>query len=989
MEFYDKVDDQYLNMIKRPIHLWRIKLELLDHDETTVMCIEKDIDYSNAGSISGNYTQGTRKTCSITLINVDLKYIPTEDSPFWFNRKFRIYLGLVDNRHYKQASGAARWTNETDTYWFSKGVYITQDIHVDSTTHTVSISGVDKYAQLDGSLNVLQADEMNTVYEYGSPIISVIRDTLMLDMGNGKPLDPIEPMVDTGGLDSAYLYKDFTLSAGQYYGDFFNELATSYGAEIYYDNKGRLVMRRLFSDDFPYAEGFKAPVQEFKYHLPGYQNSQESIKLTGVNKIIVATDNVETPNGSYTAINTNPRSPLCYNKIGARTLPENGGVVIINAGNIVTEEAQEEDPTLVGESEDLVNKRCRDYAEYRLMQETCLGTSISFNCLPYLHMNEGDVVVITDPDFALDCDLYIINSITFPLGADAIQLEVSNLGFLNSDISNQTSYSGLESSPIKFGIHYITGEVTGTPPPNQLIEIGHNFTTPTDYDEETFAVSFEKENHELMGWKDNINEDTYALNAEYAIPNQSVTMRAIWENYEDYIMEYRVRDVAGAGYNYYFNDIVNRQIDGDQSMGEDLYSTAFFLNNDKKHYFYGRDFPTISYVSDVVEQNLVIKYGYVPITQGTKINFNGQETNIINSGTNGGYTYYVKYPNMVKSFTLNGYLSYVETLIFPKYAETLTVNISSSPNLTYMDFNNENELSIVANNHFIQTSNDNLRTIKGINHIDIKLYPTANFICIFKGSYNAPTVTFEGGITIDQNSLASNPRCHFLYFTGTNAKTELTTITIGSVTRSDPYMGGLELVRVDMAEHDLGDKIDILIDKLYMDGSSMCKNIRVGNVLISDNIKIINGSELLSGTIFFGSEMDTFNVSGDYLYIDSSTFFCNTNVPHINIQANVVGRSTTGGFNIFNDLQFLESIHFYGEIDIDCNNEVANVLISNNPLLTDVYFHDDTFSITNIDSQSSIFSGNNANFKIHGIADGNVQAFCTANSIPFEVIVDE
>ena len=67
----------------------------------------------------------------------------------------------------------------------------------------------------------------------------------------------------------------------------------------------------------------------------------------------------------------------------------------------------------------------------------------------------------------------------------------------------------------------------------------------------------------------------------------------------------------------------------------------------------------------------------------------------------------------------------------------------------------------------------------------------------------------------------------------------------------------------------------------------------------------------------------------------------------------------------------------------------ADVLISNNPLLTDVYFHDDTFSITNIDSQSSIFSGNNANFKIHGIADGNVQAFCTANSIPFEVIVDE
>ena len=445
MEFYDIANDTYTNLLQRPIFLWRIKLELLDHEENTITCIEQDIDYGNAGNISCNNVQGTRKSCSLTLINVDLEYIPTEDSPFWFNRKFRLYIGIVDNRHYKYGDSEVHWTNETDTYWFSKGVYVTQDIHVDSTAHTVSISGIDKFALLDGTLNILQADEMNTVFEYGAKISEVVNDILMLDMGNGQPLDPISPIIEDYALNSIYLYKEFTLSAGQYYGDFLNELATSYGAEIYYDNIGRLIIRRSFTDDFPYWIGFKAPAQEFKYHLPGYQNPQESIKLTGVNKIIVATDNVETPNGSYTAINANPRSPLCYNKIGARTLPENGGVVIINAGNIVTNEEIEQDPTLQGESEELVIKRCRDYAEYRLMQETCLGTSISFSCPPYLHLNEGDVISITDPDFALDCDLYIINSITFPLGADSIQLEVSNLGFLNTDILSQTQYSALSS----------------------------------------------------------------------------------------------------------------------------------------------------------------------------------------------------------------------------------------------------------------------------------------------------------------------------------------------------------------------------------------------------------------------------------------------------------------------------------------------------------------------------------------------------------------
>ena len=604
MEFYDRVNDNYLNMLKHPMQLWRVKLEILDHYENTIMCIEMDIDYSNAGNISCNNTQGTRKSCSITLINVSLDYIPTEDSPFWFNRKFRLYVGLVDNRHYKQGDVESHWTNETDTYWFSKGVYITQDIHVDSTAHTVTISGIDKFGQLDGSLNVLQADEMNTVFEYGAPIRDVIQDILTLNMGNGQVLDPIEPLIDEESLNTVYLYKEFTLSAGQYYGDFLSELATSYGADVFYDNVGRLVFRRMFADDFPYWIGFKAPALEVKYHLPGYQNPQESLKLTGVNKIIVSTDNVETPNASYTAVNTNPRSPLCYNKIGARTLPENGGVVIINAGNIVTEENTERDPTLKGEGEELVRKRCQDYAEYRLMQETCLGTSITFNSAPYLHLNEGDVIAVTDPDFGLDCDLYIINSITFPLGADSIQIEMSNLGFLNSDISSQTQYSGLTNQPIKFGIHYIVGEVAGTPPANQSVEIDTNFTTANDYDETTHAVLFSKENHELMSWTDNIHEDTYELGASYPVPHQHFTMRANWVDYSDYIAEFRIRNIAGAGYTYGFNSLITED--------SESYSAAILTIDDNKYYLWGRDGASLPYVISPMPSEGTFRYIYVP-----------------------------------------------------------------------------------------------------------------------------------------------------------------------------------------------------------------------------------------------------------------------------------------------------------------------------------------------------------------------------------------
>lgn len=988
MEFYDKVDSMYSNMIKRSMYLWRIKLELLDHYENTIMCIEEDIDYGNAGTITCNNTQGTRKSCSITLINVDLKYIPTEDSPFWFNRKFRIYLGLVNNRNYKQGDDKVRWTNETDTYWFSKGVYITQDIHVDSIAHTVSISGVDKFAQLDGTLNVLQADEMNTVFEYGSEIQKVITDILMLDMGNGQPLDPIEPLIDRFNLNSMHLYKEFTLSAGQYYGDFLNELATSYGAEVYYDNMGRLIFRRFMADDFPYWVGFRAASQEFKYHLAGYQNPQESIKLTGVNKIIVSTDNVETPNASYTAKNTNPRSPLCYTKIGARTLPENGGVVIINAGNIVDEDSQETDPTLKGESEELVKKRCRDYAEYRLMQETCLSTSISFNCPPYLHLNEGDVVVISDPDFALDCDLYIINSITFPLGADSIQLEVSNLGFLNSDISSLNQYSPLTTQPIKFGIHYITGEVTGTPPPNQSIEIGDNFTTATDYNDETHEVSFARAGYELMNWKDNIHGNYYEPDTEYPMPHQYFTLMANWASVEDYTLEVRVKEVAGAGYSYTFLPMTNQD--------STVFSTSTLEVNNKKYYYWGRNFTTQSSIPIVVETNLVIKYCCVPIEQDTDFILNSNLSSLMSSGTNGGKSYYLRYPNTIETLSCGLYSlnSNFETIILPSKCNTL--NLTSPfdrPALKEVQFNNSNELvvnygeSAGSNVGSMLDNCGNLQTVTANNRMVINLFESGKFLTWnnVTAPTSLPNVDFAGGICIDNSDYSF---AHAFQVEVANSIQR--TINIGRSENVDIYKGGLELYNI-MAFGNTPisyfTSSNLIFDSIYADHSYLFYLASVGNIALNGNIKIYNDSNLFYNTTFANSSLE---LNGDNLYIDASDVLTSvSSLSEIIINSDCYIRQSTGinhSVHFIMTCSALTTVKFYGKVDIDCNG-LSSIIMTGNGDLTDIYFYDDDFLISN-DSNAAIFLGNNSNFKLHGIADGNVQAYAVAHNIAFEVITD-
>lgn len=973
MDFYDRVDENYLNMIKRPMHLWRVKLELLDHYENTIKCIETDIDYSNAGSISGNNAQGTRKSCSVTLINVDLSYIPNEDSPFWFNRKFRLYIGLVDNRHYKQGDTQVHWTNEADTYWFPKGVYITSDIHVDSTTHTVTISGVDKYAQLDGSLNVLQADEMNTVFEYGASIHDVIQDILTLNMGNGQPLDPIEPMIDEHSLNTIYLYKEFTLSAGQYYGDFLNELATSYGAEVYYDNVGRLIFRRSFSDDFPYWIGLRAPALEVKYHLPGYMNPQESVKMTGINKIIVATDNVETPNASYTAVNNNPRSPLCFNKIGARTLPENGGVVIINAGNIVDEDDDLTDPTIVGEAEAKVLKRCRDYAEYRLMQETCLGTSISLNTAPYLHLNEGDVIAVTDPNFGLDCDLYIINSITFPLGSDSIQLEISNLGFLNSDLSAQTQYSGLANNPIKFGIHYITGEVTGTPPANQSIEIGENFTTATDYNEDTHEVSFERTGYELMNWKDNIHESTYELNTEYPMPHQHFTLTANWASVEDYMLEIRIKNVMGAGSTSAFKPLTNQD--------STVFSVISVTVNDKKYYFWGRDFEPQSSISIIVDSTLDIKYHYLPISQGTMLTLNSDLDMLMASGTNGGQTYYLKCPNAIETITFLTVPTYMETIIFPLKCRTINLQGTfMGDNITDIDFNNDYELTI---NEYgaapILCNCTNLQSVVANNHVIINLNGTGKLLTWNNSSApnSLPNIDFAEGLRLN------NSGSSFTYAFEVNAVNSIQrTINIGRSENVDPYKGGLELYTVYAfgSNQTYLSSAEITINSIYADNSYLFANATVGSLVLSGSVKACNNSWVFYYTSFTNS---LWTLDVDNIYIDSSRFFMSTSgLSTLTINSDCYIFASY----FIASCSSLTTVNIYGAVDIDCNNQSCNVFAGNSSL-TDVYFYNDNVTITN-DSNANIFTGNNANFKLHGVADGNVQAYATAHNIPFEVISD-
>lgn len=1003
MEFYNITNHDYLNLINRPIKHCKIRLELLDHNENTIDSIEKDLDSDNSGSISCSYEQGLRKSCSISLTNIDEKYTPNENNPFWFNRKFRLYIGVVGER--KECNRF----DEYETYWFAKGVFIAQDVRCDSVNHTVSISGVDKFAQLDGTLNVLQADEMNTVFEIGSSVKKVVIDTLMLNMGNGLPLDPIEPIIDSE-IEEQTLYKEFTLSAGQYYGDFLKELATSFGCEIFYDNIGRLTLRRAFTDDVAYWNAFKAPSHEFEYGYQGYIDPQESVSLNGVNKIIVKTENVETPNASYTAINHNPRSPMCYDKIGARTLPENGGVITINAGNLYQDNRT---------AEYMVMKRCKDYAEYRLMKETCVAIQISFNCTMFPHINEGDIISITDKQFNLDHDTFIVNSITFDMNDFTMQMQVANTQYLNTDIDLSPDIITHDVPNMEVIIEYkITGGTAITPTPMVLSPGTQTFVTASGYDNENkFDTFYKNDNYEAIAWINQYNGETYPIGFETYNPYFDSVLFPYWENIEDRSLMIVIHDCDEGTWNMSkVNVTTNSKV---------LESVKVGTN---KYYFYGRgqvnNYITIPTNGNMTIHHVLLEY---PDPVSYEYGYNqiiSQISSLIgrcSSSVNNGVGYSVKLPDVLTSYFafINTYnlsgLNYT-SFTFGNQVEIIGIKsfLSGSYNLETLDFNNQNELTLYYNaqssGETMLGSCSKLSHIYAVNTVSIMRNRSLgqNKLSIGAGA-SLPEISFPNGLVLEYVQFflgCGTDKARTLLF-GDNSLNDKSVLSVSD----SEILHGINAPNCDIVINRLTinqstfftgatiKSLTIAGDLVSHSDKTSVTSFLVGSTIQSENLTVGGDTVIAYGGTYFisisvlqtiefiGSVLFNFNS----LYNHSLTFIANnrqltTALFHgrVNLTETSLPSDNPISFIVGNDT--LTEIRFFDKVNLNAGTNQNTSVICGNPLLTDIYFYNEELILP---SAVTALASNNEDFKIHGIANSSVQTIAESRGIPFVAITEE
>lgn len=411
MEFYNHRDKNYDNILNNGTKQYYIKVELLSHWENVIGEISSDISFDDVGTININKEQGCRRSCSLSVVSLDGKYLPSSNSAFWYNRKFKIWTGV---------SGG------TDTYWFSQGVFVTKSATAQGKI--IHIDAIDKFGFLNGELNTKMCMieyQANVDYtKKDTKIVDLIKDTLILDMGNGQPLDPIEPIIDECFSDEI-LVSNIVVNEGQYLGEIFTTLADTYGANVYYDTNGHLRFERVFNYDIP--SYYRCMTPEWKFDDVNLVDDtiQIQYEFNGINTVTVASDNTTGEVYTYTAVNTNPQSPVNVYSVGTKGY--DGGVVYIPLGDTSSSTDGEE--------------KCKQYAEYLLYQNTMMNIAVSINYFMIPHLDVDHTITLNMNGYNLTDQLFIIQSITLPLGITEMQLEVSNVKWLPTDIDSVTNLS--------------------------------------------------------------------------------------------------------------------------------------------------------------------------------------------------------------------------------------------------------------------------------------------------------------------------------------------------------------------------------------------------------------------------------------------------------------------------------------------------------------------------------------------------------------------
>lgn len=242
----------------------------------------------------------------------------------------------------------------------------------------------------------------------GTDIQEAINGILCYDSGNSYPLDP-KKCVYHSSFKGKKTQVTISKSAGDSLGSILLELATQLSAEIFYNSQGLLTV--VPTSDTT-SDGDKPLLTQVTAEGGDYDQLSLNFDMTSiVNRIIVLGSSNNGRVFKAIAVNDDPASPLCYQRIGYRTGE------VINDSNIT--------------SDNLAQERAKYELRKQLILKSSTSLTVTYN--PLLTVN--NLVAITNDFYEMKVDKFLIQSISCSLdysSSMSISLtNITNLPFIN------------------------------------------------------------------------------------------------------------------------------------------------------------------------------------------------------------------------------------------------------------------------------------------------------------------------------------------------------------------------------------------------------------------------------------------------------------------------------------------------------------------------------------------------------------------------------
>ena len=366
---------QYLNVIKGSF----VKLARLDFLQPNGS-VSYSLDnnplnkrsgaFIQSGTLSCNLQNGQRRSATVTLSNLDGEYDYSVNK-LWFGQQVQLWEGVI--------------LPNGEDFYISQGVFYVKDpeeVFKPGLKET-TLNLVDKWAYLDGSL----FGNLDGTYEVplNSNIFNVIASILLLDRGNGQPVDSSTP-VFTG----YYNGKTTTLPDGTTvpltntpytyrcdsengtYADIILEMNTMLAGWIGYDSCGQLRLSPSQDDILDQTK----PIQwEFTPQNSTLLGITYSVKNSEVyNDIIIIGESLsEYGQTAGRATNYDPRSDTNANLIGLKT-------------------------KRYSQSGYYTQDICESLAVFKLKRQSVLKKSVTIETTQMFHLQENNLVTIQRTD---------------------------------------------------------------------------------------------------------------------------------------------------------------------------------------------------------------------------------------------------------------------------------------------------------------------------------------------------------------------------------------------------------------------------------------------------------------------------------------------------------------------------------------------------------------------------------------------------------------